>query len=614
MRRSEALAVSALALASIAAAWAVPRPLPAAVSLAIPVAWGSLFLYVPSRAAAWWAWREVVRKAPEPEDRRGLVLVLLLAFGLLVWGLDWGLTDAAWAADELRPDWVRDLLHRGLGGGWYDKYPWLHYAVLAVPVSAFELADRLGILPAGSVASWAGQLALMRAVSVLMGLGTLVAAFLCGVEMVGPRRAVWAPVVLLLTPLFVYYGKVANLDMPALFWFAWAMVGFLRIVRGGRLRDYVWLGIAAAGAGATKDQAYASLALVAVAAIAITVQQADGPSWLVKLGRGLADRRVWAAGAASALASMVLHNVVFNAAGFVSHVRLLVTLGDLAIVPRTAGGCLELTGLTLALFRWSLGWPLFTLAAAGVAGALARPERRPWLWLLAVPCSFHLFFTCVTLYVNDRYLLGGIFVLALFAGAACADLLGAIRRRRAARLAVAGACVYALLYASSINVMMSLDARRAVKAWVAASADARMVVGMLGRSYMPRLEPPARTVVVEPSIDAVSQALPDLLVVNARFAERFEQTRDPKGRTLLRALEDGSLGYDEAFRYRAAIPAWAVLQYEAPFRGRGESPLTNLDKVNPEMVVYRRRAQPATPGRSEIPQQAPEEGRGLPHD
>jgi hypothetical protein len=32
-----------------------------------------------------------------------------------------------------------------------------------------------------------------------------------------------------------------------------------------------------------------------------------------------------------------------------------------------------------------------------------------------------------------------------------------------------------------------------------------------------------------------------------------------------------------------------VLQYEAPFRGSGESPLTNLDKVNPEMAVYRRR-------------------------
>jgi len=589
MRRAELLAAPALALASIAAAWLVPRPMPLAVALAIPIIWGSLLVYGLFRVPAWWAWREVVREAPGPDDRRGLVLVLLLAFGLLVWGLDWGLTDASWAADELRPDLVRELLGRTLGGGWYDKYPWLHYAVLAVPVSAFELADRLGILSASSVESWAGQLALMRAVSVLMGLGTLVAAFLCGVELVGPRRAVCAPLALLLTPLFVYYGKVANLDMPALCWFAWALVAFLRIQRTGRLRDYVWLGIAAAGSVATKDQAYASLALVGAAAIAITAQQQGGRAWPVKLARAVTDRRVWAAGAAAAAASAVLHNMVFNFAGFVSHIRLLVTLGDLAVVPRTAGGYLQLTGLTLALFRWSLGWPLFTLAVAGVAGALVRRERRRWLWLLAVPLSFHLCFTWVTLYVNDRYLLGGIFVLALFAGAACADLLGAARRRAAAALAVGAVFVHALLYASSINVMMSLDARRAVKAWVAASADAGSVVGLIGRSYMPRIGPPARVVIVEPGAEAVSQASPDLVVLNARFAGRFEQSRDPKGRAMLRALEDGSLGYEEAFRYRAPIPAWAVLQYEAPFRGSRESPLTNLDKVNPEMVVYRRR-------------------------
>jgi hypothetical protein len=148
---------------------------------------------------------------------------------------------------------------------------------------------------------------------------------------------------------------------------------------------------------------------------------------------------------------------------------------------------------------------------------------------------------------------------------------------------------YALLYASSINVMMSLDARRAVKAWVAGSTDARSVVGLIGRSYMPRIDPPALVITVEPEVEAVRKAPPDLLILNARFARRFEQARAPEGRALLRALEDGSLGYDEAFRYRARVPAWALLQYEAPFRGSGESPLTNLDKVNPEMVVYRRR-------------------------
>ena len=78
-------------------------------------------------------------------------------------------------------------------------------------------------------------------------------------------------------------------------------------------------------------------------------------------------------------------------------------------------------------------------------------------------------------------------------------------------------------------------------------------------------------------------------MLNARFARRFELARRPEGRAFLRALADGSLGYDEVFRYRAPLPAWALLQYEAPFRGPGESPLTNLDKVNPEMVVYRRR-------------------------
>jgi len=590
MRRAEVVAAVTLAIASIAAVWAAPRPVPVPLALAVSMAWGSLFLYVPVRAISWWAWREVVRAAPQPEDRRAFGLVLLLAFGLLIWGLDWGLTESSWAADELRPDWVRDVLRQGFRSGWFDKYPWLHYAVLSIPVSAFELADRLGMLPVASVASWAGQLALMRAVSVMMALGTLVASYLCGVEMVGPRRAVFAPLALLLTPLFLYYGKMANLDMPALCWFAWAMVAFLRIRRAGRLGDYVRLGIASAGAVATKDQAYANLGLVGAAVIVMTARQHGGSASWGGLGRALADRRVWAAGAAAMLASIVFHNMLFNVAGFAAHIRLLATLGDLAIVPRTFAGFLELLGLTLALFRWALGWPFFLLSAAGIAGALLRRERRWWLWLLVVPLSFHLSFTWVTLYVNDRYLFGGIFVLALFAGAACADAFDAFRRRATARLAVAASFVYALFYAASINVMMNLDARRAVTSWVSASTDARVVVGLVGgRTYMPRIAPPAQVTTVEPTVEAVRQASPDVLVLNARFARRFERARAPEGRALLRALQDASLGYDEVFRYRAPVPAWALLQYEAPFRGSGESPLTNLDKVNPEIVVYRRR-------------------------
>jgi hypothetical protein len=57
----------------------------------------------------------------------------------------------------------------------------------------------------------------------------------------------------------------------------------------------------------------------------------------------------------------------------------------------------------------------------------------------------------------------------------------------------------------------------------------------------------------------------------------------------MQGLEDGTLGYDEVFRYRSGMPAWAVLAGEAEFRRQDESTLTNLDKVNPEMSIYRRR-------------------------
>ena len=588
-RRTEFLVVAILAIASVVAAWAVPRPVPAAFSVAIPVVWGCLFLYPPSRLAAWWAWRQVERAAPRVEDRRALGLVLLLAFGLLIWGLDWGLIEHSWAADELRPDWARDVLHRGLSSGWCDKYPWMHYAVLAIPVSAFDIADRYAILASGSPASWAAQLALMRVVSVLMGLGTLVAAYLCGVELIGARRAVLGPLALLLTPVFVFYGKTANLDVPSLCWFGWALVAFLRIVRINRLPDYVWLGVAAAGAVATKDQAYANLGLLALAIIIVQARRQASPKWWGKLRSALVDSRVLAAGVAAVLASVVFHNLAFNFGGFVSHIKVLSTLGDLAIVPRTAAGYVELTGRTVALFRWSLGWPLFVMAVAGVASALARKDRRWWLWLLLPPLSFHLTFTWVTLYVCDRYLFGGDFVLALFAGAACADLIEAVRWRPAARLAVAVSFVYALLYASSVNVMMNLDARHAARRWISAHADERTVIALVGRSYMPRLDPPIRATVVNASLDEVTRVAPDLVVLNARFAQRFERASSPEGRELMRALEDGSLGFAEAFRYRTPIPAWALLQYEAPFLGSGESGVTNLDKINPEMVIYRRR-------------------------
>jgi hypothetical protein len=421
-----------------------------------------------------------------------------------------------------------------------------------------------------------------------MGLGTLITAFLCGAELYGGRRAVWAPLVLLVTPLFVYYGKVANLDVPMMFWFGLAILAFLRILKAHRLPDYAVLGAAAAAAVATKDQAYANLALMPLVVVFANARVQSSPLWRRRIAAALVDRRVWTAGGAAAVAFAVLQNLPFNFDGVVAHFRLLATLGDLAIVPRNAAGYAELTATTVGLFRFALGWPLFVAAVIAVAVAVVDPARRWWLWLLVVPLSFHLTFTWVTLYVCDRYLFGGIFVLSLFAGSAFAELVEAERWRAVVRTAIAASLGYSLAAAASINVMMTLDARYAARRWLEARAVDGARVALIG-SYLPALGHPIDAVFLPASIGAVEEARPDLVVLNARFAWRYRAESNPDGRDLLDALADGSLGYVEAFRYRASLPAWALLQYNPEFQRPEESVLTNLDKINPEMVIYQRR-------------------------
>jgi hypothetical protein len=295
------------------------------------------------------------------------------------------------------------------------------------------------------------------------------------------------------------------------------------------------------------------------------------------------------AGLASAATFALCHNALFNWRGVIDHFRLLSTLGDLATEPRTLGGYLEMTATTATLYRFALGWPLLVLALLGVITAARRPERRWWLWMLLVPVSFHLTFTFVTLYVNDRYLFGGLFVLSLFAGSAMADLFEAKRWPLAVRFAIAGALTYSLLMAASVNVMMNLDSRRQVRAWLDVNAPEGAGVGLVGM-YGPSLEQSVRGLPLRATVAEIQQWQPDYIAINARFAGRYAYERRPEGRDLVRALADGSLGYVEVLRSRASVPWWAVLQYDPEYRSPSESVLTNLDKINPEMVVYERRA------------------------
>jgi len=88
MRRAEVFAASVLAVVSVAAVWAVPRPMPAA--LRWPFQSPGLVSFSTCRSA--WrlvAWREVARAAPQPEHRRALTSCCCWRRTAHL-GLDWG--------------------------------------------------------------------------------------------------------------------------------------------------------------------------------------------------------------------------------------------------------------------------------------------------------------------------------------------------------------------------------------------------------------------------------------------------------------------------------------------------------------------------------------------
>ena len=76
---------------------------------------------------------------------------------------------------------------------------------------------------------------------------------------------------------------------------------------------------------------------------------------------------------------------------------------------------------------------------------------------------------------------------------------------------------------------------------------------------------------------------PEFLVVNTEYAQR---ERDA---AFYRPLLDGTHEvYRPVARFRSP-PGLAVLEWGTVFQNGREDPLTNLDKIDPEIVVFARR-------------------------
>ncbi len=158
------------------------------------------------------------------------------------------------------------------------------------------------------------------------------------------------------------------------------------------------------------------------------------------------------------------------------------------------------------------------------------------------------------------------------------------QRRRFVVATVAVALAYATLRAASVNLLMAADGRDEAARWLRANVTAQELVGTAGpQEYHPPVA--GRLVHLIPTIEEIERAQPDYLVVNTGYRRRFR--RETLEGPAFFGLEEGRLPYRVVHRVKHRVPL-AILSLEAPFREGTHISHTSLNKINPELLIYKR--------------------------
>ena len=520
-----------------------------------------------------------------------LIGILAVSLLLNLAGIWWGLPGGSWAPDELTPEMVFGAAARRFAHGWFDRYPPVHFYVLALAFSPLMFLEWVGRVDLSGGVPYTLLVVVSRLVSVAAAAGTLLAAYACGARAFGKRSGLFAAAAFALVTPFVYYGKTANLDVPYLFWFALSLVFYLRVLESLRLADFIGFAACATLAICTKDQAYGLYLLTPF----VVVHRL----WCVNrdagarhpLARALFDVRLGAAAAVAFVLFVCGHNLVFNVSGFTEHVRYITGGGSANYrdFEPTLAGRMALLRLTVDLVRIAWGWPMFLVSVGGVALALLTPHhRRVAVWLLLPVVSYYAGFVNVVLYNYDRFMLPVCLVLSLFAGLALDRWMSPGGRGRAWRVAgVSAVLACTFLYAATVDLVMLRDSRYMVEQWLAAHVGPRDLVGFVfPPQYYPRLERFNKTEIT--SVQRLRQDQPAYYILNADYA-RSEPPETAIGQ-LIAGLRNGKLGYSLVFRYRQPSPwPWLPGAPRDLVGDRKERPITSvLRHINPWYEVFKR--------------------------
>ncbi len=524
-----------------------------------------------------------------PSLIHGVLAVSVILFAAGIW---WGLPSyRGWAPDELFPSRVLDGMRHLFSHGWSDIYPPFHYYILGILYAPFYLLHKLHWINLEMLSWYTLLFYIARLVSVVMSTATVYLVYKCGREIFDDRSSLFAALISVFAVPYVYYAKLANLDSPYIFWFILSLFYYLRILKTHRAKYYYLFTVAAVLAVCTKDQAYGLYILAPIVILFSDWQYKREGGQKISVFKAILERRYFFLILLGAGLFVLLHNIIFNARGFLAHFKFIVGPASKGyqIYPSTLAGQAELLGQTIAHIRFSFGWPLLLACAAGLLLASSRPKKnRLLLSLLVFVVSYYVFYTAVILYNYDRFNMPINIVLSLFAGYALSTAWESARRFSMARAAVVGLLfAYSLLYAASIDVLMIADGRYSVERWMRANIPKDALIGVASPiEYCPRLDGYlwSNLALFLPAFKQKSPR-PEYVLFMTALSRRFAD--DTPEHRFFSAFTERKIKYRRVLKHQTNL-RWL------PLRTGGA--VTNLSTINPEIQIYQDIAPSETSG------------------
>jgi hypothetical protein len=460
-------------------------------------------------------------------------LVLLGVAVLHVAAIGWGLPASdGWDVDGIAP---RDFLPgivKTYTPGEYFTYPPFHLALLTLltlPVTVVQLVRAPSLVPHDVVAAFLSvpvmtTFALIaRIVSFLMSLGiVMIVGRMADAIFRGPRVRAWAMAVCGVEVAGTYYAHTTNLDVPALFWSAIALLVLVLALQKDDARKLRRVALFAALAMASKDQAYAVFALSMPVVLV---------AWILSRPPGARAEVVREALVCAAIAIglvLVLDAAVFNPTGFAARVRFLTgpASQDFAQHSRDLAGRLSALEDAVTFFPNHYPVVLAPLLFAGVVIAAIRNEgvaRVAALVPFLAVVSFTLAFNCVARRVEERFMMPQMQLLAVYAGGIgvlVGKCLDARRRELAAVVGLAGAAcvVLGLRLSACVILTMAGDARYDAERWIRDHVRRDEVVEVYGGNvYLPRFPPELTVQRVDPRPTGARSPMPGIVEKQERL-------------------------------------------------------------------------------------------------